>query len=158
MNTPSNNLTPHRAFSTQYGTLDIDSTPPANTTSVKPVSIWSAPLMIASMADVHTLFIVTAGTAQGIPPSRAEILAMFKAFGGSKQFPNLRSPMIAGSNPARSTAALITSPPSSGACKSFNDPPKVPIGLRHADTTTISFMSELQLRCLISSLVTLRQA
>ena len=108
--------------------------------------------MIASIADVHTLFIVTAGTAHGIPPSKAEILAMFKALGGSKQLPNLRSPMIAGSIPARSTAALITSPPSSGACKSFNDPPKVPIGLRQADTTTISFMLALLFRCLISSL------
>ncbi len=142
MNTPSNNLTPHLAFSTQYGTLDIDSTPPASTTSVNPVSIWSAPLMMASIADVHTRLIVTAGTVQGIPPSKAETLAMFKALGGSKQFPNLRSPMIAGSIPARSTAALIINPPSSGACKSFNNPPNVPIGLRQADTTTISFMYE----------------
>ena len=95
---------------------------------------------MASIADVHTRLIVTAGTVYGTSASSAEIRAILRALGGSMQLPIRTSPMMDGSILARFIAALMTCAARFGAGMSFNDPPNAPIGLRHAATTTISFI------------------
>src|SRR5712692_6359303 len=58
---------PKRAFGTRYGASDIDSIPPATTTSTSPARMsWSARAM-ALRPERHTLLMVRAGTPGGDP-------------------------------------------------------------------------------------------
>ena len=63
--------TPHRAPGSRYGACDIDSIPPATTTSTSPARMsWSA-RAIAFNPERHTLLIVMAGISRGMPASIA---------------------------------------------------------------------------------------
>jgi hypothetical protein len=116
------------------------SIPPARTTSTIPAWIIAIPEITASIPEMHTRFTVTAVTSSGIPAMSAEIRVVFKESTGSRQQPNLTSPMIAGSIPARLTASFITTLPRVARFISLNVPPKPPIAVRQADTITTSFI------------------
>ena len=64
-------LYPLREPSSRCGACDIDSCPPATTTSNSPSRIsWAASAM-ASRPDRHTLLMVSAGTVMGMPAATA---------------------------------------------------------------------------------------
>ena len=58
---------PVRAECVKYGALDIDSIPPATTTSASPSAMTRAPSMTASSPEPQTLLTVTQGTVFGMP-------------------------------------------------------------------------------------------
>ena len=58
---------PKRALGTMYGTLDIDSKPPATTTSARPSWICCAPSTMAFMPLLHTLLMVVHWVESGSP-------------------------------------------------------------------------------------------
>ena len=65
--TRSPNRLPKRWSSSRYGARDIDSIPPATTTSASPERISSAPRFTAFSALAHTLFTVNDDTVAGNP-------------------------------------------------------------------------------------------
>src|SRR5882672_62857 len=127
---------PERAFDSRYGAFDIDSSPPATTTSTSPARIWSAASMIAFIPEPHILLIVVVGTEVGRPaPSAACRAGAWPRFAGSTQ-PMTTSLTASGASPESLSAAVIAAVPSSVALTELNAPRNAPIGVRRAARMT----------------------
>ena len=109
------------------------SIPPATTMSASPSMILCAPSIIAFIPLAQTLLTVVQFTFGGSPASidacRAGACPRFAC----NTQPIKTSCTIVGSIPAFSIAPLIAMAPSFVAGISFNDPPKLPIGVRTAE-------------------------
>ena len=92
------------------------------------------------MPDAHTLFIVVQGTSFEIPAKIAAYLAGACPKFACKTFPIKTSSIILESIPAFSMAPLIAAAPNLVADIDDKQPPKLPIGVRTADTITTSFI------------------
>lgn len=134
-------LCPRRA-SCRCGALLMDSCPPATTVVWMPVRIcWSA-RMIAAMPDRHTLLTVSAGTVIGIPPFTAACRAGICPDPAVSTWPMTTASTTSPAIPARSRAAAIARPPSSGAVKPESDPSSFPTGVLAPATITL-FITDL---------------
>ena len=69
---------PRSGFSITSGARDIDSTPPASTSSASPRRIWRAPWTTASRPDAHSRLTVTPGTSTGSPASSSAMRATLR--------------------------------------------------------------------------------
>src|SRR4051812_22453224 len=116
------------------------SSPPATITSASPVMMRCAAIAMVCRPEEQKRFTVTPETVTGRPArmaaSRATLLPV--AFSGVAQ-PSITSSTSPGSIPARSTACLITCPPSVAPCVTLNAPRNaLPIGVRAVVTITAS--------------------
>ena len=113
------------------------SIPPATTSSASPARIAAAASMIALRPEPQTRLIVVAGVVSGRPAVSAAWRAGACPAPACSTWPIRTSSTsaVAGSRPARSTAARIATAPSSVAGTPASAPPNLPIGVRAADTT-----------------------
>src|SRR5579883_892658 len=90
--------------------------------------------MMASSEEPQSLLIVVAGTRSGKPASSAAMRATLR-LSSPAWFaqPIITSSIRSGSTPARATASLMTRPAISSGRTSFNAPPYLPNGVRHAE-------------------------
>src|SRR5436190_9197770 len=121
-----------------YGQLLIDSMPPATATAMSPVRMpWSASIT-AFKPDPQTLFTVSAATWSGSPPRSAAWRAGFCPSPAETTLPMMHSSTMPGSIAARRTASPTTSAPSCVADRDFSAPRNLPVGVRTAETMTVS--------------------
>src|SRR5690349_3264875 len=118
--------------------------PPETMMSASPARIACAPSITALSPEPHTLLMVVAGTVGATPP-----LIMAWRAGAWPSPPCATLPMKTSSGssaftPARSMAALMAKPPSSGALNEDSEPRNLPIGVRAPLTITASrsFMAQ----------------
>src|SRR5215510_11869540 len=112
--------------------------PPETMMSASPARIACAPSITAFNPEPHTLLMVVAGTVGATPP-----LIMAWRAGAWPSPPCATLPMKTSSGssaftPARSMAALMAKPPSSGALNDDSEPRNLPIGVRAPLTITAS--------------------
>src|SRR5699024_10555534 len=131
---------PAREPMSRCGAWDIDSMPPATTTSASPEVIIRAASITAVRPDRHTLFTLCAGVAQPIPAPSAACRAGFWPEPAGSTCPMITASTTAGSTPPRSSAPTIAAEPSCGPEKEASAPWSRPCGVRAAATTTISDM------------------
>src|SRR5487761_968281 len=113
------------------------SMPPATTTSQEPAASASCARIAASIAEPHILLTVVQPVESGGPALiDAWRAGAWPCPAGSTQ-PKIVLSTCCGSMPARSTAALIATAPSSLAASGENTPWNPPIGVRAAPTMTI---------------------
>src|SRR5215831_18331703 len=86
----------------------------------------------------HTLLTVNAATSSCSPPRSAAWRAGFCPSPALTTFPMMHSSTIPGSTPARRTASATTRAPSSVADSDFSAPRNLPVGVRTAETMTVS--------------------
>ena len=110
------------------------SIPPATTISLSPVSIDCTPSIIAFIPELQTLFTVVHGVQSGNSARRAACLAGACPRSAERTFPIKTSSTSLPSIPALSTELLIAMAPKEVALKEDNEPPKLPIGVRAAET------------------------
>src|ERR1700689_4507908 len=127
---------PRRLPGSRCGALDIDSMPPATTTSQYPAVTCCAACAIAASPDRHSLLPVVAGTLIGPPPATAASRAGFGPTPAWTTFPKMTASTWSPVTPARSSAARITVPPRAGACSRDRPPSILPIGVRAPATRT----------------------
>ena len=96
--------------------------------------------MIDFIPEEHTLLIVVQGTSCGRPANIAACLAGACPKLACNTFPMYTSFTIFGSIPAFSIAPFIAAAPNFVADTDDKDPPKLPIGVRTADTITTSLI------------------
>ncbi len=141
MSLPWPSLYPARAFGNKYGAFDIDSMPPATKRSFDPARRRSWANSTDFIPEPQTLLIVVHGTPSGRPALMDACRAGACPSPAGRTHPISSSWTDAGSIFARSTAAWMAAPPSSGAVNDANSPWKPPIGVRAADMiTTGSFV------------------
>src|SRR5205814_5776881 len=129
---------PSRTRGSRYGQLLIDSIPPATAMSMSPTRMpWSASITAFS-PEPHTLLIVSAATWSGRPPFSAACRAGFWPRPADTTLPMMHSSTTAGSMPARRTASATASAPSCVADSDFSAPRNLPVGVRTAETMTVS--------------------
>jgi hypothetical protein len=139
---------PQRALGTMYGPRLIDSAPPPIATSVSPSSTLCAAETIACRPEPHSRLTFIAGTSCVRPPSIAATRDRYMSFGSVLiTWPNTTAPTCPGCTPARATASRTTSAASWVGGTSFRLPPKVPIAVLTALTTTTSRMLALPDPC-----------
>src|SRR5919198_441135 len=119
-----------------YGAFDIDSIPPATTTSWSPARIiWSA-ISTARIDDAHTLLIVSDPISIGSPAPTDACRAGAWPAPPCSTWPMTTYSTSSFATPARSSAARMTIEPSSVASLSASPPPSLPNGVRTAETIT----------------------
>src|SRR5438445_5266972 len=112
--------------------------PPATAISMSPARIaWSAS-MTAFKPEPQTLLTVSAAMVSGRPPRSAAWRAGFWPSPALTTFPMMHSSTACGSRPARRTASATTSAPSRVAASDFSVPRNLPVGVRTAETMTVS--------------------
>ena len=131
---------PAREPISRCGAWDMDSMPPATTTSASPEAIIRAASITAVRPERHTLFTLCAGVPQPIPAPSAACRAGFWPEPAGSTCPMITASTVAGSTPPRSSAPSIASAPSCGAENEDSAPWNRPCGVRAAATTTISVM------------------
>ncbi len=129
-------LMPLRA-NIRCGALVMLSMPPATITLAEPAASMSCANIIARMPEPHILLIVTAPVESGRPALRIAWRAGAWPWPAIRQLPNSTSSTASPGTPARSTAALIATAPSSQACRPAKSPSRPPIGVRAAETMTM---------------------
>ncbi len=129
---------PSRIRGSRYGQLDIDSMPPATTTSESPAAIPWAASITAFSPEPQTLLIVRAATEGGRPARIAAWRAGAWPRPAETTFPRMTSSTCSGASPARATASRTTRAPRAGAAKPFRDPRNFPVGRRTAERMTDS--------------------
>ena len=110
--------------------------PPATATSASPARISAAASMIALSPEPQTRLMVVALVPSGSPARSSAWRAGACPTPAWSTWPIRTSSIgaVAGSRPARSTAARIATPPSSVAGTALSAPPNLPIGVRAALT------------------------
>ena len=93
--------------------------------------------IIARMPEPHILLSVTAPVASGRPALRIAWRAGAWPWPAIRQLPISTSSTASPGTPARSTAALMATAPSSHAASDAKSPSMPPIGVRAAETMTI---------------------
>ena len=116
------------------------SMPPATTTSLSPVIMDCAPSIIAFIPDAHTLLIVVQATELGKPAKIAACLAGAWPTLACSTLPINTSVTSSGFTPAFANAPFIAIAPNLVAEILAKLPPKLPIGVRTADTIYTSFI------------------
>jgi hypothetical protein len=102
--------------------LDIDSIPPATTTSMSPSLTDCAANATARRPEPHTMLTVKAETSTGSPALSAACRAGACPTPACTTQPMMTSSTSARSTPARLTASLIAMAPNSGAVNPFKAP------------------------------------
>ncbi len=127
---------PKRAPGRTYGAPFIDSMPPATTSSASPARISAAASMIALRPEPQTRLIVVALVVSGSPARSVACRAGAWPTPAWRTWPMRTSSTwaVAGSSPARSTAARIAVPPNVVAGTPLSAPPNLPMGVRAALT------------------------
>src|SRR5688500_5466015 len=121
----------------------MDSMPPAMTTVADPALIRSWPSMIAFMPEPHTLLMVVAPAASGMPAARdAWRAGAWPRLAGSTQ-PMMTSDTAAAGTPDCSSAAAMAAAPSVGVGTPLNWPRNEPMAVRLAAAMTMSDMGNL---------------
>src|SRR5689334_14199076 len=121
------------------GTRDMDSTPPATTTSYWPAISPAAAKCTDCWLEPHCRSTVTPGTDSGQPAVSTAVRAMSRACSPACMTqPQMTSSTISGSIPARSARPLSTWADSSAGCTPDRPPLRFPIGERTASTITAS--------------------
>src|SRR4051794_19132010 len=128
---------PERAFGSAYGAFVIDSMPPVTTTSTSPARIIESAISTARMDDAQTLFTASAGTSIGSPAAIAACRAGAWPAPAWSTWPMITYSTSLPSSPMRSSAARMTTEPSSVAERSLRPPPRRPNGVRTAETMTV---------------------
>src|SRR3989441_1668397 len=129
------------AASDPRGTRDIDSTPPAITTSAWPVMTSIEAKLKACSPEAHIRFTLVPGTDSGNPAIKGARRPMFRPCSSTwVTHPRITSSTNLGSIPARSTRDLNAKAARSSGLQSFKAPPRFPIGVRTAPTITASRM------------------
>ena len=110
--------------------------PPATATSASPARISAAASMIALSPEPQTRLMVVAEVPSGRPALSSAWRAGACPTPACRTWPIRTSSIwaVAGSRPARSTAARMATPPSSVAGTVLSAPPNLPIGVRAALT------------------------
>lgn len=135
---------PNRADGTVYGARLMFSEPPAIATSASPSMIVCAADTIACRPEPHRRFTVSAGVCCATPPLTAATRARYMSFGSVfTTWPNTTWPTASPGTLARASTSPTTFAPRSVGEKSFRLPPKSPIAVRTALTTTTSFAALL---------------
>ena len=98
------------------------SMPPATSTSWLPATSMSCANIAARMPEPHILDSVTAPALLGSPPLKAACRAGAWPWPAIRQLPNSTSVTSSGLMPARSTAALMATPPRSCAARLAKSP------------------------------------
>src|SRR6185369_922096 len=86
----------------------------------------------------QTLLTVSAATLPGSPPRNAACRAGFCPRPALTTLPMMHSSTASASTPARRIASATTSAPSCGAVKDLSEPRNLPVGVRTAETMTVS--------------------
>src|SRR5215468_2887466 len=94
--------------------------------------------MTALSPDPQTLFTVSAATVSGRPPRSAACRAGFWPSPALTTLPMMHSSTACGSTLARRTASPTASAPSWVAVNDFSAPRNLPVGVRTAETMTVS--------------------
>src|SRR5215510_10566042 len=94
--------------------------------------------MTAFRPEPQTLLTVSAATASGRPPPSAACRAGFCPSPALTTLPMMHSSIVAGSRLARRTASATTRAPSRVAGSDFKAPGNLPVGVRTAETMTVS--------------------
>src|SRR5689334_20010697 len=115
------------------------SMPPATTTSCDPSIMDCAPNIMAFIPDAQTLFTSVQGILNPSPDAAATCVAGAWPRPDEMTFPTNNSSTTDASIPALLTAALYAIPASCIAEREASDAPKLPIGVRAAETITTSF-------------------
>src|SRR5262245_30362073 len=131
---------PSRALGTRYGQFDMDSMPPATTTSVSPVAMPCAASMTAFRPEPQTLLMVRAATFGGRPAWMAAWRAGAWPTPAEITLPMMTSWTSWGDRPERATASRTTIAPSWGAVNDLRAPRNLPVGRRTAERITGSRM------------------
>src|SRR5476649_2742988 len=113
------------------------SMPPATITLALPASSMSFANIIARMPEPHILLRVTAPAESGRPARRTAWRAGAWPWPAIRQLPINASSMASPGTPARSTAALMATAPSSHADSAEKSPSMPPMGVRAAETMTM---------------------
>ena len=122
------------------GALLMDSMPPATTMLADPALIRSWPSMMAFMPEPHTLLMVVAPAASGMPAAREAWRAgAWPRLAGSTQ-PMMTSDTSAAGMPDCSSAAAMAAAPSVGVGTPLNWPRNEPMAVRLAAAMTMSDM------------------
>ncbi|MNT05666.1 hypothetical protein D3C72_1402940 [compost metagenome] len=129
---------PSREPGSTCGAALMFSMPPATTISASPAMIALAASITAFRPEPHTLLMVMAGTMSGRPALREAWRAGFWPAAAVSTWPMMTSLTWSGFTPARSSAALMTRAPSSGAGILASEPPNLPTAVRAAETMTMS--------------------
>jgi hypothetical protein len=90
------------------GKSEIDSTPPATTTSESPDNMLSTAHIKACIAEAHALVTVKAGTVAGIPELSAISLARFEVFMEGRTVPKITLSISPGSISVLFTSSTVT--------------------------------------------------
>src|ERR1700693_1393104 len=125
---------PERALGNRYGALLMLSMPPATMMSALPAMIASCASMAAFIAEPHILDSVVQLVDKGSPALIDACRAGACPWPAMRQLPKISSSTSADLIPARSTAALIATPPRSLAASVAKSPWNPPIGVRAAPT------------------------
>ena len=124
---------PPRSARSRWGEFDMDSMPPATTTSASPARIACRASITALRPEPQTLFTVNAPTVSGRPAPRAAWRAGFCPAPAVRTWPRTTSSTSFGSAPARATASFTTRAPSSVAGSGASAPRNRPTGVRAAE-------------------------
>ncbi len=144
---------PAREPISRCGAWDIDSMPPATTTSASPEAIIRDASITAVRPERHTLFTLLAGVDHGMPAPSAACRAGFWPEPAGSTCPMTTASTAAGSTPPRSSAPAIAAEPSSGAEKEDSAPWSRPCAVRAAATMTISDMGCLPAATTVSAVI-----
>src|SRR6201985_1909181 len=112
------------------------SMPPATMTLALPAGNMWLPNIIARMPEPHILLSVTAPAESGRPARRTAWRAGAWPWPAIRQLPISASSTASPGTPARSTAALMATAPSSHADSAAKSPSMPPMGVRAAETMT----------------------
>ena len=113
------------------------SMPPATMTSALPAASMSCANIMVRMPEPHILLIVTAPAESGRPARRRAWRAGAWPWPAIRQLPISTSSTASPGTPARSTAALMATAPSSQAARPARSPSRPPMGVRAAETMTM---------------------
>ena len=113
------------------------SMPPATITLALPAASMSCANIMARMPLPHILLSVTAPALCGRPAFSAAWRAGAWPWPAIRQLPNSTSSTASPGTRARSTAALMATPPSSQAARAAKSPSRPPMGVRAAETMTM---------------------
>src|SRR5919112_1242554 len=125
------------------GTRLMTSTPQATATSTAPAPTSEAARLVACCDDPHWLSTVVAATERGSPAVSQAVRATLNDCSPTwVTHPPTTWPTRAGSTPVRSTSAARTVASRSAGWQVDSPPPRRPMGVRTASTTTTSLPAE----------------
>ena len=129
---------PSRLLGNTWGAALMFSCPPAMMISLSPSRMAWAASITAFRPEPQTLLMVKAGTSSGRPDFTTAWRAAFWPLPAVSTWPRITSLICAPLKPLRSSRALITVAPNSGAEVLARVPPNLPTAVRAAATITMS--------------------